>query len=77
MKAARLLENCLRRWWISQNRRVSRAGIVLYGLRLTFQDIAHVGLAGVAIDAAVLCSTFALACFLGTRVFGLPRTPRC
>jgi len=53
--------------------RLLRAGIVLYGLRLTFQDIAHVGLAGVAIDAAVLCSTFALACALGTRVFGLDR----
>ena len=54
--------------------RLLRAGIVLYGLRLTFQDIAHVGIAGVAIDAAVLCSTFGLACVLGTRVFGLPRT---
>ena len=53
--------------------RLLRAGIVLYGLRLTFQDIGHVGLAGVAIDAAVLCSTFALACVLGTRVFGLDR----
>ena len=54
--------------------RLLRAGIVLYGLRLTFQDIAHVGIAGVVIDAAVLCSTFGLACALGTRVFGLPRT---
>ncbi|MEO5686840.1 MAG: YeiH family protein [Burkholderiaceae bacterium] len=54
--------------------RLLRAGIVLYGLRLTFQDIGHVGLAGVAIDAVVLCSTFALACVLGTRVFGLDRT---
>jgi uncharacterized integral membrane protein (TIGR00698 family) len=53
--------------------RLLRAGIVLYGLRLTFQDIGHVGLAGVAIDAAVLGSTFALACVLGTRVFGLDR----
>ncbi|MCK9689180.1 YeiH family protein [Scleromatobacter humisilvae] len=51
-----------------------RGGIALYGLRLTFQDIGHVGLAGVAIDAAVLSSTFALACVLGTRVFGLDRT---
>jgi len=54
--------------------RLLRAGIVLYGLRLTFQDIGHVGLAGVAIDALVLGSTFALACALGTRVFGLDRT---
>ena len=54
--------------------RLLRAGIVLYGLRLTFQDIGHVGLAGIAIDATVLCSTFALACALGPRVFGLDRT---
>jgi uncharacterized integral membrane protein (TIGR00698 family) len=53
--------------------RLLRAGIVLYGLRLTFQDIGHVGLAGVAIDATVLCSTFGLAWVLGTRVFGLDR----
>ncbi len=53
--------------------RLLRIGIVLYGLRLTFQDIGHVGLEGVAIDATVLCSTFALACVLGTRVFGLDR----
>ncbi|OHX22435.1 hypothetical protein BHL63_08845 [Xanthomonas alfalfae] len=51
-----------------------RLGIVLYGLRLTFQDIGNVGWTGVAIDAAVLCSTFGLACFVGTRVFGLDRT---
>ena len=54
--------------------RLLRAGIVLYGLRLTFQDIGHVGLAGAAIDALVLGSTFALACTLGPRVFGLDRT---
>ncbi|MBV6871752.1 YeiH family protein [Xanthomonas euvesicatoria] len=51
-----------------------RLGIVLYGLRLTFQDIGNVGWTGVAIDAAVLCSTFGLACFVGMRVFGLDRT---
>jgi uncharacterized integral membrane protein (TIGR00698 family) len=50
-----------------------RLGIVLYGLRLTFQDIGRVGVAGVLIDTAVVCSTFALAWILGTRVFGLDR----
>lgn len=50
-----------------------RLGIILYGLRLTFQDIGNVGWTGVAIDATVLCSTFGLACLLGTRVFGLDR----
>lgn len=48
-----------------------RLGIILYGLRLTFQDIANVGWAGVLIDAAVISSTFGLAWVLGTRVFGL------
>jgi len=50
-----------------------RAGIILYGLRLTFQDIANVGLAGVAIDACVLSSTFALSWWAGTRLLGLDR----
>ncbi len=50
-----------------------RLGIVLYGLRLTFQDIGNVGWTGVAIDVAVIASTFGLACLLGTRVFGLDR----
>ena len=50
-----------------------RAGIVLYGLRLTLQDIGQVGAAGVLIDALVLCSTFALAWWLGCRVLGLER----
>jgi uncharacterized integral membrane protein (TIGR00698 family) len=53
--------------------RLLRLGIIFYGLRLTFQDIGNVGWTGVAIDAAVICSTFGLACFLGTRVFGLDR----
>jgi uncharacterized integral membrane protein (TIGR00698 family) len=50
-----------------------RLGIILYGFRLTFQDIGQVGLAGIAIDALVLASTFGLAMFLGTTVFKLER----
>ncbi|MDN2713932.1 YeiH family protein [Janthinobacterium sp. SUN120] len=50
-----------------------RLGIILYGFRLTFQDIGQVGLAGIAIDALVLASTFGLAMFLGTKVFKLER----
>ena len=53
--------------------RLLRLGIILYGFRLTFQDISNVGWTGVAIDATVLCSTFGLACLLGTRLFGLDR----
>jgi uncharacterized integral membrane protein (TIGR00698 family) len=50
-----------------------RAGVILYGLRLTLHDIGQVGLEGVLIDALLLSSTFVLAHLLGTRLFGLDR----
>jgi len=50
-----------------------RLGIVLYGLRLTFQDISQVGVSGVVIDACMLMSTFALAYVVGVKVFKLDR----
>ena len=50
-----------------------RLGIILYGLRLTVQDIGQVGLTGVVVDALVLGSTFLLACWIGTRWLGLDR----
>lgn len=53
--------------------RLLRLGIILYGLRLTFAQIADVGATGILIDAMMLCSTFALACWLGQRVFKLDR----
>jgi len=46
-------------------------GIVLYGFRITFQQISQVGWAGMLIDAVVLCSTFFLAYQIGTRVLKL------
>lgn len=45
-----------------------RAGIVLYGFRLTVQQIADVGISGVLIDLLTLSSTFMLACWLGHRI---------
>ncbi|EJN09724.1 YeiH family protein [Herbaspirillum sp. YR522] len=50
-----------------------RAGIILYGFRLTLQDIAHVGVAGVVIDAAMLMSTFGLAWLVGVKLLRLER----
>lgn len=50
-----------------------RLGIILYGFRLTFQQIADVGLSGIVIDALTLTSTFFLACWLGKYLFGMDR----
>ncbi len=50
-----------------------RLGIILYGFRLTFQDMGYVRLAGVLIDALVLTTTFSLALMLGIRLFKLER----
>jgi uncharacterized integral membrane protein (TIGR00698 family) len=50
---------------------ILRAGIILYGLRLTLQDVQMLGGAAIAIDALVLCSTFGLALFIGKKLLGL------
>jgi uncharacterized integral membrane protein (TIGR00698 family) len=50
-----------------------RAGIVLYGFRITFQQIADIGWAGVVIDALMVALTFTIAVQLGTRVLRLDR----
>ena len=50
-----------------------RLGIILYGFRLTFSQIADVGVSGIAIDVLTLASTFLLACILGQKVFGLDK----
>ncbi|RMH89024.1 YeiH family putative sulfate export transporter [Lysobacter pythonis] len=42
-----------------------RAGIVLFGFRLTFQDILDVGLGGMVIALVVVASVFVLALWLG------------
>lgn len=51
--------------------RLLQLGIIFYGFRLTFDDIAHVGLQGAVIDALVLTSTFAIAWLVGRKLFKL------
>jgi uncharacterized integral membrane protein (TIGR00698 family) len=50
-----------------------RLGIILFGFRITFQDIGQIGWAGILIDVLVIAATFTLAVQLGTRVFGLDK----
>lgn len=49
-----------------------RAGIVLFGFRLTFQDILGVGLPGIVIAILIVASVFVLALWLG-RLLGMDR----
>lgn len=53
--------------------RLLRLGIILYGFRITVQQIADVGISGVLIDALVLSSTFLLTCFIGIRLLKMDR----
>ena len=50
-----------------------RAGIVLYGFRITFQQIADVGWAGVTTAVMMAASTFLLSVVVGTRILKLDR----
>jgi uncharacterized integral membrane protein (TIGR00698 family) len=50
-----------------------RAGVVLYGFRITFQQITGIGWAGLVIDVLIVSMTFAFAVLLGTRVFKMDR----
>lgn len=50
-----------------------RLGIVLYGLRLSLQDVTQVGLAGVLVDVTVVATTFGLALVLGLHWLKLER----
>ncbi|WP_052100833.1 YeiH family protein [Novilysobacter arseniciresistens] len=54
-------------------RQLLRAGVVLYGLRLSFQDIAAIGVAGLLVDLVVVVSTLLLGTWAGRRWFGLDR----
>lgn len=54
-------------------KRILRLAIILYGFRVSFQQIAAVGLEGFLIDVMVVTSTLILGVWLGQRVFKLDR----
>ncbi len=47
------------------SKRVLRTGIVLYGFKLTFQDVMNVGVTAIALDAIIVCGTIGLGVLLG------------
>ncbi|MBN1840252.1 MAG: YeiH family putative sulfate export transporter [Campylobacterales bacterium] len=50
-----------------------RAGIVLYGFRVSFQEIAHVGMMGIVVSVGVVASTFLIGYVVGTKLLKLDR----
>lgn len=61
MLYANSLRNNLPETWVPGiqfcSKKVLRIGIILYGFRLTFQDIVNVGVAGIVIDAIIVTTT--------------------
>jgi len=54
-------------------KKILRLAIVLYGFRLTFQDIASVGLEGFLVSLIMLSSTLIIGSIIGTKVFKLQK----
>jgi len=54
-------------------KRILRLAIILYGFRLTFQDIASVGVEGFIVSVTMLSSTLLLGTFIGLKIFKLNR----
>ncbi|MDE7443503.1 MAG: YeiH family protein, partial [Muribaculaceae bacterium] len=50
------------------SKKILRLGIILYGFRLTFQDIAAVGTAGILIDAIIVTLTIIGGYLIGSRI---------
>lgn len=54
-------------------KRLLRLAIILYGFRVSFQEIASIGLVGALTDIFVVCSTVLLGSYVGCKVFKLDR----
>lgn len=50
-----------------------RTAVVLYGFRLTVQDLTSVGLPGIIADVLIVTCTFVGGSLLGTKLLGMPR----
>lgn len=50
-----------------------RAGIVFYGFRLTFQNVAEVGVAGIVLSSIIVITTFIFGYWFGTKILKLDR----
>jgi len=71
------LRNNLPKEWVGgiifSTKQILRFAIILYGFRVTFQQIAEVGAAGLVVDVIMLTTTFLLGSYLGVKLFKLDR----
>lgn len=69
MLYANSLRNNLPDTWVPGinfcSKKVLRLGIILYGFRLTFQDVTSVGLSAIIIDAVIVTGTILIGLFVG------------
>lgn len=54
-------------------KKILRFAIVLYGFRITFQQIAEVGMDGFLVSLIMLTSTLILGTWMGTKIFGMQK----
>jgi len=50
-----------------------RLGIILFGFRITFQEIAKIGMRGLIIDSLIVTSTLLLGVFIGRKILKIDR----
>ena len=74
---ANTLHNKLPKEWESgitfSAKKILRFAIVFYGFRLTFQQIAEVGLEGFLVSLIMLSTTFILGTYLGQKIFKMDK----
>jgi uncharacterized integral membrane protein (TIGR00698 family) len=58
---------------VFSGKKILRFAIVFYGFRITFQQIAEVGIEGFMVSLIMLGTTFILGTWLGNKIFGLDR----
>ncbi|MRI82938.1 MAG: YeiH family putative sulfate export transporter [Nitratiruptor sp.] len=58
---------------VFSSKQLLRFAIILYGFRITFQQIAQVGMAGLTVSTIMLTTTFILGWWAGVKLLGLDR----
>ena len=58
---------------VFSSKQLLRFAIILYGFRITFQQIAEVGMAGLVVSVVMLTTTFILGWWAGVKIFKLDR----